>query len=117
VERLIFGGGDGPEIDAVVGRFAEVRLGSPVKAVLFRRTSVGVVTGAELLDGRRVVIKAHQPQQRKRQAHQRASLGKQVGDVGLPADFRIGGEDDHCRPRFGPRSLQGNLNASRADGC
>jgi Phosphotransferase enzyme family len=63
VERLIFGGGDGAEIDAVVSKFAEARLGSPVKAVLFRRTSVGVVTGVELLDRRRVVIKAHQPQQ------------------------------------------------------
>jgi hypothetical protein len=63
VERLIFGGGDGAEIDAVVSRFAKARLGSAVKAVLFRRTSVGVVTGVELVDGRRVVIKAHQPQQ------------------------------------------------------
>jgi hypothetical protein len=63
VEQLIFRTGDDAGIDASISRFTEARLGPSVAATLFRRTSVGVVTGVLLEDGRRVVINAHQPQQ------------------------------------------------------
>jgi hypothetical protein len=58
VERSIFGSGD---VGATVARFVRDELGSEVQARLFERTSVGVVLGLELVDGRRVVVKAHQP--------------------------------------------------------
>jgi len=63
VERLIFGTDDQAEIAATISRFAEKNLGSSVSQTLFKRTSVGVVAGLALLDGRRVVVKAHQPRQ------------------------------------------------------
>lgn len=60
VERLVFGEEDAAtELHA----FCRRELGSGVAAELFSATSVGVVTGVELEDGRRVVVKAHQPRQ------------------------------------------------------
>lgn len=63
VERLIFGTADEAEIGAIVEQFCRKALGSDVWKTLFVRTSVGVVLGLELEDGRRVVLKAHQPRQ------------------------------------------------------
>jgi hypothetical protein len=62
-ERLIFGSQDEGAIDAAVDAFCVSRLGAAVAEVLFRATSVGVVYGARLDDGRRVVVKALQPQE------------------------------------------------------
>jgi hypothetical protein len=63
VEQLVFGTRDGDVIDERVSLFCEAQLGSPVAEVLFRATSVGVVFGLRLADGRRVVLKAHQPRE------------------------------------------------------
>ena len=64
MERLVFGTEDETEIADVIARFAKTQLGSAIRETLFERTSVGVVVGLELEDGRRVVVKAHQPRQR-----------------------------------------------------
>ena len=63
VERLIFDAENHEEIQAIIELFCRETLGVPVRGTLFRRTSVGVVFGVELEDGRRVVVKAHQPRQ------------------------------------------------------
>jgi hypothetical protein len=63
VERLIFDTEDEEDVEAMIEGFCRERLGSSVRETLFRRTSVGVVFGVELEDGRRAVVKAHQPRQ------------------------------------------------------
>jgi hypothetical protein len=47
-------------------------LGSPIAGALFYRSSIGAVAGVMLADGRRIVIKAHQPD--RTAAHLRAIL-------------------------------------------
>lgn len=63
VEELIFGASRRAVIDAAVDGFCRSRLDSPVAETLFRATSVGVVLGVRLDDGRRVVVKVHQPRE------------------------------------------------------
>jgi hypothetical protein len=62
VERLVFG--DEPVQDAA-SAFCARHLGAGVDELLFRTTSVGVVLRLRLVDGRRVVVKAHQPRERR----------------------------------------------------
>lgn len=62
-ERLIFGSRDEGVIEAAIDAFCVSRLGAGVADVLFRATSVGVVHGARLADGRRVVVKAFHPRE------------------------------------------------------
>ncbi len=61
VELAIFGTGDPPAIAAALERFIAESLGAPAVECLFYRTSVGSVAGVRLVNGRRVVIKVHQP--------------------------------------------------------
>jgi Phosphotransferase enzyme family len=63
VEQLVFGTREGGAIEKRVSDFCLVQLGSPVERVLFHATSVGVVLGLRLADGRRVVVKIHQPRE------------------------------------------------------
>jgi hypothetical protein len=63
VEELVFGTCAEPAIDAAVEAFCRTHLAAAVGEVLFRATSVGVVYGVRLNDGRRVVIKSHQPRE------------------------------------------------------
>ncbi|HKE18952.1 MAG TPA: hypothetical protein VKB80_28960 [Kofleriaceae bacterium] len=61
VEHETFGTDDPRAIAASLERLVADSLGAAVARCLFYRTSVGSVAGVELGDGRRVVIKAHQP--------------------------------------------------------
>jgi len=61
VERAIFGTADPQGIVSAVDAFCRRWLGSPIEGSLFYRSSVGSVLGLRLTDGRRVVLKAHQP--------------------------------------------------------
>jgi hypothetical protein len=63
VEELVLGAHDGGAIDAAVDGFCRSRLRAAVEEVLFRATSVGAVFGVRLEDGRRVVVKVHQPRE------------------------------------------------------
>ncbi|MBA3787391.1 MAG: phosphotransferase [Actinobacteria bacterium] len=47
--------------DEAFERFCRVELGSGIREVVFERASAGIVRALELEDGRRVVVKAHQP--------------------------------------------------------
>ncbi len=61
VELAIYGSDDPRLIARTIDRFSRAALGSPVQDGLFYQSSVGAVAGVGLADGRRAVIKAHQP--------------------------------------------------------
>ena len=61
VEQDVFGTADSGQIGAAVEHFCRRELGCGASAGLFYESSVGCVLGLELTDGRRVVLKAHQP--------------------------------------------------------
>lgn len=60
-ERLIYGASDPEEIAHAVDSFCAAALGARIDAYLFFAVSQGDVSGLELADGRRVVVKAHTP--------------------------------------------------------
>lgn len=61
VELDVFGTDQASEIAGLTNGFCQARLGSTIAGSLFYRTSIGVVHGLALEDGRRVVIKARPP--------------------------------------------------------
>ena len=61
VEQAIFGTGDAVEIAWQVNVFCTAHLSVSVADFLFYESSQGAVFGMQLSDGRRVVLKAHQP--------------------------------------------------------
>jgi hypothetical protein len=63
VELAIHGTADAHSIAAAIDSFCLRELGAAVAEPLFYRSSIGAVAGVCLTDGRRVVIKAHQPAQ------------------------------------------------------
>lgn len=84
VERLIFDTEDESEIALVVQRFCEDSLGSPARQTLFARTSVGAVFDLELANGRRVVLKAHQPRQNVEFLGAVFEIQRSLADQGFP---------------------------------
>ncbi|MDX6728141.1 MAG: hypothetical protein QOK49_2946, partial [Baekduia sp.] len=90
-ERLIFGSEDAGVIDAAVDAFCVSRLGAPVAEVLFRATSVGVVYGARLDDGRRVVVKAFQPQESAQTLEAVQRVQKHLHHEGFPCPAPLAG--------------------------
>ena len=61
VELAIFETGEPAAIAATFERFCREQLGVVVRGSLFYQSSIGAVAGLELEDGRRVVLKAYQP--------------------------------------------------------
>jgi hypothetical protein len=61
VELAIYGEADPGAVGRAIEAFCQRELASGVKRTLFYQSSVGAVAGLELLDGRRVVVKAYQP--------------------------------------------------------
>jgi len=61
VEHAIFGHADPARIARELERCAAELLGTRVSSGLFYHASIGAVAGVELADGRRAVLKAHQP--------------------------------------------------------
>jgi hypothetical protein len=62
VEIAIFESDDAAAIAETIDAFCDRHLGARVARGLFHQSSIGSVTGVALADGRRVVIKAHQPE-------------------------------------------------------
>ena len=62
VELAIYGTADARAIADELARFCRDELGGVVARGLFHTASIGAVTAVELTDGRRVVVKAHQPE-------------------------------------------------------
>src|SRR6266550_1927514 len=61
VERSIFGTSDADAVAKAVDAFCQHHLGRPIATYTFYRSSISSVHGIELDDGRRIVVKAHQP--------------------------------------------------------
>ncbi len=61
VENIVFKTTNPDQITAIIDDFCRRELASPVAEFLFFETSQGAVCGVELRDGRRVVLKIHQP--------------------------------------------------------
>ena len=64
VWSLVFGERDEDAALELLNDLCSVAVGSGIDAKLFGETSVGVVFGLRLTDGRRIVAKAHQPRER-----------------------------------------------------
>jgi hypothetical protein len=90
--------GDEDVLDAV-SAFCERWLGAPLEEELFQSVSVGVVVGARLADGRRVVIKAHQPRQSRELLEAVVRVQRHHHDAGFPCP----------RPLAGPAPLGAGL--------
>jgi len=60
-ERSMYGTSDPREIARLVDAFCAARLGARIDAYVFYASSQGGVSGVVLVDGRRVVVKAHAP--------------------------------------------------------
>jgi hypothetical protein len=62
VELAVFGSDEPRAIAETIDDFCRRELGGGVRRALFHQSSIGAVCGVELGDGRRVVIKGHQPE-------------------------------------------------------
>jgi Phosphotransferase enzyme family len=81
VDLAIHGSGDARVIAQALDQFCRRELGSPVAEGLFYRSSIGAVAGVALADGRRVVIKAHQPDWSAEQLRAVVALQRHVASV------------------------------------
>jgi hypothetical protein len=61
VERVVYGTTDPAQVAALADAFCREHLGTGIAAPLFYRAHVGSVFGVQLEDGRRLVVKVHQP--------------------------------------------------------
>ena len=61
VDLAIYGCADARTIARSLDELCRRELGAPVRQALFYQASIGAVAGVELVHGRRVVIKAYQP--------------------------------------------------------
>jgi hypothetical protein len=61
VEPAVFGTTDPHQIACLIDTFCQKELGTAVADYIFYESSVGAVCGLGLVDGRRVVVKVHQP--------------------------------------------------------
>ena len=96
VRELIFGEAG---TAGAVSSFCERELGAPMARALFESVSVGVVVGAELRDGRQVVVKAHQPRQSRELLDAIVRVQRTHRDAGFPCP----------RPLAGPAPLGAGL--------
>jgi hypothetical protein len=91
VELAIFETGDPPLIAQAIDAFCVRQLGARVAGALFYQSSVGGVTGVELADGQRVVIKAHQPDQPLRRLAEIARVQSHLADRAVFASRILAG--------------------------
>jgi hypothetical protein len=99
VDELVFGTADSREIETSVARFCVEKLGARPEETLFRAASVGAVFGLCLEDGRRVVLKAHQPRESSARLEAVRRLQLRLHAEGFPCP----------RPLIGPTPLGNGL--------
>ena len=80
VELAIYGHAEPARIAAALDELCACALGSRAAWALFYRSSIAAVAGLELRDGRRVVVKAHQPDQAEAMLEELVRLQAQVAD-------------------------------------
>lgn len=98
VELAIFGHADPARIAAALDELCAGALGSRTAGALFYQSSIAAVVGLALRDGRRVVVKAHQPDQAEAvlaevarlQAHVAATTGLAPRPLAGPMPFAHG---------------------------
>jgi phosphotransferase family enzyme len=78
VELAIYGTADARDIARALDDFCLRELGCAPDATLFYRSSVGAVAGLRLRDGRKIVIKGHQPDHSRRRLEETARLQTMV---------------------------------------
>jgi hypothetical protein len=91
LDRLVFGTDDPRRIDELLNDWCATVLGAPVASTTFTTASVGVVSGLELVDGRRVVVKAFQPRWTRVFLTAVARVQAHVVKAGFPCPAPIGG--------------------------
>lgn len=91
VEDLVFGTRNQAAIDKQFARFCVTELGSEALVTLFRETSVGVVAGLGLADGRQVVVKAHQPREDEAILEAVQRVQRRLYNEGFPAPEPLAG--------------------------
>jgi hypothetical protein len=84
IEGIVFGTRDAVEIGWLLDEFCVSELGSPIAEVLFHQTSVGAVFGLILGDGRRVVVKVHQPRETFARLQVIREVQDELFEAGLP---------------------------------
>jgi hypothetical protein len=91
LEQLILGTAGTTAIEDLVDRVCESQLGSPVAEILFRAANVGAVFGVRLHDGRRVVVKAHQPRETARRLTAVQDVQRALWRSGFPCPEPLAG--------------------------
>jgi hypothetical protein len=84
VERSVFGTSDPVVIVEAVDAFCRAHLGAALDHYTFYRSSIASVHGVVLADGRRVVVKAHQPEIGLGHLEAMASVQGQLAEAGFP---------------------------------
>jgi hypothetical protein len=91
VELAIYGHRAPDVIAIAIEQFCCRELGAAVARPLFYRSSIGAVAGLELDDGRRVVVKAHQPNRSRSQLEQIVILQQHLASQRLLAPAVLAG--------------------------
>jgi hypothetical protein len=91
VELAVFGTHDANEIADLIDSFCSHVLGAGVAYGVFHQSSIGSVTGVALDDGRRVVIKLHQPQRSRELLAEIARIQNHLAEIGLFAPKVVAG--------------------------
>jgi hypothetical protein len=87
VESAIYGTEDVERIARAIEDFCRREVASAPDETLFYQSSIGAVIGLRLLDGRKVVIKAHQPDWERRRLEEVARLQSMIAAAaGLAPD-------------------------------
>ena len=84
VELAIFGSDDPLVVAESINAFCLHNLGAAADGALFYQSSVGSVAGVLLSDGRRVVIKAHQPEVKKQRLAEIVRIQSHLHNNGVP---------------------------------
>ena len=91
IDTLLFGTSDPGAIAREIDRFCRDELGGRVARTLFHEASQGSVTAVELGDGRRVVVKAHRPDEDLARLHELVRVQMHLASRGRYATTVCGG--------------------------
>jgi Phosphotransferase enzyme family len=91
VELAVFGTDAAAAIARAIDAFCIRHLGAPVARGLFHQSSIGSVTGVALADGRRLVVKAHQPERPLELLKEIARIQSYLADRGVFAPKIVAG--------------------------
>lgn len=91
IERAVFGVRSTDEIDGWLATHVRDRLGSELGQVLFRSGRISAVYGAELVNGRRIAVKAHRNPADRRYLAASAQCQRLLAEAGFPCATPLDG--------------------------